>query len=659
MSWIDWALVALPLIIVVIAGMAARRHVRSVADFLSANRSAGRYLLCIAGGELQAGAVVFVALFEVFTHGGFAYTWWNALGAPVWILVRVSGFVSYRFRETQALTLAQFFEIRYNKSFRLFTGLLGFFAGILNFGIIPAIGSRAMVYFLGLPETTHLLSTSLPTYVLLMALFLSVTVFVAVSGGVVTVMVINTLEGIMSQIFYLVIIFALLAMFSWSQMSTVLIDRPPGHSLVDPFDTSRVADFNLWTILMSLALGVYGTMAWQNSGGYNSAALTPHEGRMANIIANWRELGKSAVIVLLALCAMTYLHHPAFAAGAARVHAAVAQIADRQSREQMETPIALACLLPVGVKGLFCAILLMGIFGGDATHLHSWGSIFVQDVLVPLRRKPFGPRTHLFLLRCFIVGVAVFAFVFGVAFRMTDYISMWWSVTQAVFTGGAGAAIIGGLYWRKGTAAGAWAGFLTGSLLSVGGIIAQQIEAQAGSHFALNGVQIAFYACLSAIAVYVVTSLATCREDFDLDAMLHRAGRSRAGRKFDWKLLGGIDQNFTRTDRWIAGALLAWTLFWFVFFLAGTAWNLVAPWPVETWLAYNRIVGLGLPIFFAVVTGIWLTYGGLRDLRALFVKLREEKVNRLDDGTVVRHENLTEIAPSPGAGRMVEKSSLS
>ncbi len=384
MHWIDWMMVALPLSVVVIVGIKAQRYVRSVADFLSANRSAGRYLLCIAGGELQAGAVVFVAMFEVFTHSGFAYIWWTIIGGPVALIVRVSGFVTYRYRETRVMTLAQFFEIRYNKSFRLFAGLLGFFAGILNFGIIPAIGARAMVYFLGLPETIQIFSRIVPTYVPLMALFLSVTTFIAVSGGVVTVMVINALEGIMAQLFYLIIIFTLLSMFSWSQMHAILTSHSRGLSLVDPFDASSVKDFNIWTVLMVSVLNVYGTMAWQNSSGYNSAGLTAHENRMAGILTSWRELGKGAVIALLALCAMTYLHHPDFSTGAVRVRVAVGQIADPQAREQMETPIALAFLLPVGMKGMFCAILIMGIFGGDATHLHSWGSIFVQDFLMPL-----------------------------------------------------------------------------------------------------------------------------------------------------------------------------------------------------------------------------------------------------------------------------------
>jgi SSS family solute:Na+ symporter len=675
MSPLDWIVVLLPLAIVVGVGIYANRYVRSVADFLSANRSAGRYLLCIAGSELGTGAVVFVSSFEVFSHGGFAYGWWGAIGIPLGIILSVTGFVSYRYRQTRAMTLAQFFEIRYNKSFRLFTGLLGFFAGMLNFGIIPGIGARAMVYFLGLPETVRILSLTVPTYVPLMALFLSLTLFVALSGGVVTVMMINTIEGIMSQLFYLIIILTLLSMFSWSQMHHVLLDRPPKQSMVNPFDTSGVRDFNLWNVLMGMVTGIIATgISWQNSGAYKTAALTPHEGRMSSILGGWLGMGKGAVVTLLALAAVTYLHHPDFAAGAAHVHALVHQISNVQAQEQMEAPIALACLLPVGVKGLFCAVLLMGIFGGDATHLHSWGSIFIQDVLVPLRKTPFGPRAHLFVLRCSIIGVACFAFLFGTFFHLTDYISMWFGLTQAIFTGGAGSAILGGLYWKKGTAAGAWGGFITGSTLSIAGIIIQQVYRAYGGTFYLNGTQIGFIASLCAVSAYAILSLLTFKEDFNLDRMLHRGvyaamtplvGDVKIQHHRVSRLAKhlGLDDNFTRTDKWLTAAMAGWGLFWFSVFVVGSIWNLVRPWPNEAWASYYHVVGIGVPVFFAFITGIWFAWGGLRDMKRLFGRLSSEHLNALDDGTVVNNQNLDELVveekiqedhEKPGARRVHE-----
>lgn len=662
MHFIDWFLIAIPLVIVFGVGIYTQRYVKSVADFLSGGRLAGRYLLAVSRGEMFAGAVVFVAAFEQMSRSGFTLTWWGFIGTPVALIVTVGGFVIYRYRETRAQTLAQFFEIRYSKSFRLFTGVLGFLAGMLNFGIIPSVGARFFVYFLGLPASVPLLSHSVPTYILLMGGFLAITVAIALAGGLITVMITDCLEGIISQILYLVIIASLIAIFPWHEISQVLGDRPAGQSLLNPFDSLGLKDFNIWYLLMSTFLGVYGTMAWQNQSSYNAASLTAHESRMGFILGKWREGGKLAVVTLLAVCAVAFLHHPRHAVQAAEVRQEIQRIPQRQIQEQMEVPVALSHLLPAGVKGALCVILLMGIFGGDSTHLHSWGGLLIQDVIVPLRKKPLGPKQHIRLLRFSIAGVAVFALIFGSLFKQTEYIQMWWSVTQAIFVGGAGAAIIGGLYWKKGTTAGAWAGLITGSTLSVAGILARQIY---GDAFRFNGQEISFYSTLIAIAAYVFASLLTHKEDFDLDRMLHRGeyaalkplvgdkpeptpGRGRIA----WLArIFGFDEHFTRGDKWIAGVQVGWGMFWFFVYLGGTIWNLISPWPEPVWSAFWHIVGIGVPIVFAAVTAVWFTWGGIRDMRDLFRRLSTQKVNHMDDGTVVGHLNMDETTlktPPPG-----------
>lgn len=654
---IDWILLVVPLLVVLAVGLYTQRYMKSVADFLSGGRVAGRYLLAVSRGEMQAGAVVFVALFEVIMKSGFVLRWWEWINGPVLLLVAITGFVIYRYRETRAMTLAQFFEIRYSRKFRIFTGILGFGAGIVNFGIIPAVGARFFVYFLGLPPGVRIFSHLVPTYIPLMALFLGITLVIAMAGGILTVMVADCLEGIFSQILYLVIIAGLLSMFTWPQINSVLASQPAGHSFLNPFDSGSLKDFNLSYILMGLFATVYGTMAWQNASAYNSAALTPHEARMAGLLGRWRELGKVAVVTLLAVCAMTYLRHPDFAAQSAQAHQEIAAIAPQKIQDQMTVPVALSHLLPAGVKGALCVILLMGIFGGDATHLHSWSGLLVQDVVAPLRGKPFGPKQHILVLRVAMVGVALFAFLFGCFFRQTEYIFFWWTITQAIYVGGAGAAIIGGLYWKKGTTAGAWVALLTGSTLSVGGILARQFY---GDAFPLNVIQVSFYASLIAIALYVVISLLTCRENFNLDRMLHRgeyaAVKAQVGEvivpvphRKNWlgKLIG-FDVNFTLFDKWIAGGLLGWTVFWFMVFLVGSVWNLAAPWPLGAWSGFWHVTSIALPIGFAVVTAVWFTWGGLRDIRALFRRLREQTVNHLDDGTVVGHRNRDEASLKSG-----------
>jgi len=221
---------------------------------------------------------------------------------PVMLVIAITGFVFYRYRETRAMTLAQFFEIRYNKSFRLFTGALGFLAGILNFGIIPAVGAQFFVSFLGLPREFHIFSATVPAFILVMAVLLSITVFVTLSGGLITVMVTNGVEGIISQIFYLLIIVSLVLTFRWSNVSEVLLNQPAGQSFLNAFDSSAIRDFNLWYVLLGIFGSVYGLISWQNASGYNSAAITAHESRMGGVLGaggdqartRWRRYWRSA-----------------------------------------------------------------------------------------------------------------------------------------------------------------------------------------------------------------------------------------------------------------------------------------------------------------------------------------------------------------------------
>lgn len=377
-------------------------------------------------------------------------------------------------------------------------------------------------------------------------------------------------------------------------------------------------------------------------------------------------MGKGAIVTLLGICALTYLGHPDFAAQASHVGSELAKISDPNTREQMRVPMALSQLLGPGVKGALCVILLMGVFGGDSTHLHSWGGIFVQDVLIPLRKKPFPPKQHILILRLSVIGVAIFAFFFGSFMRQTEYIVMWWAVTGAIFVSGAGAAIIGGLYWKKGTAAGAWASLFTGSILCITGIIVRMVY---GHRFPLNGIQISFSVSLLATSAYVVTSLLTCRQDFNLQKMLHRGPYAKILPptddlpKLPPKKIGaisrmiGIDTDFSRSDKWIAIGLNAWGFLWAGVFAVGTLWNLIAPWPLSVWSAFWHVSAVGLPILMAVVTGIWFTWGGLRDIFDLFRNLRKARSNDMDNGMVVNHHNLDEPDPAlkPPAVALVEK----
>lgn len=691
----------LPLATVLAIGVYTRRYVKSVADFMAGGRCAGRYLLCTARSEMGAGAVLAVAGYEIFSRAGFTMGWWGNLTGIIGLISAIVGFVTYRYRQTRALTLAQYFEMRYSRKFRLFAGIMAFSAGVINYGIIPVIGARFFVYFLELPLSVHIFSHTIPTYLLLMGLFLTTSALMTTSGGQITVLATNCAEGMFSLIFYVIIACALLAMFNWHGAREALLNTPAHASMVNPFDSYKVQTFNTWAVFMGVAVGLYSTMAWQNSHAFNSSAISPHEGRMGGILGSWRGFAGGATGTLFGLSLLVYLHHPP-AAFLTKANAVLSLIPldQHEQKEQAWISMAMSHMLPVGIKGMISSIWLMGLFALDEMHLHSWSSIFIQDILLPLRKKPLPPHQHIVALRTSIVCVASFAFIFGAIFSQSQNISLWFTITQAMFTGGAGAAIIGGLYWSRGTTAGAWTGMIVGTLLATGGIVLQQpvwnhidlfssvhplagvgvhhspvlttlqhiLEYHLGPQvfrhedgsfaggFPFNAVQLSFIATFTAMASYIVVSLLTCREPHNMDRLLHRGAYAvepeggepapKPRRRFELAQLIGIDEHFTRGDRWVTASAFYWNILWIAIVALGSILYFVHPWSNNGWVTFWFVANIGLSFVIGIPVCIWFTIGCTRDMKVFFRRLKLERVDARDDGTVVHQQDLMEVETS-------------
>lgn len=631
----DWAIVAALFTALVCVAVHARSLTRTVSDFLAGNRCAGRYLLTMSGGIVSVGLVTTVANFEKFFHAGFAVSWWGAMLAPLGMLVALSGWVAYRYRQTRALTMAQFFEMRYSRRFRVFAGVLAWLSGILNYGIFPGVVARFIVNYTGLPQTVGVLGWEIPTIAPVMLCILGLALVLTLSGGMVTIMVTDFLQAQFINLVFITVVVFLLWQFTWGDITATLAAAPAGRSLLDPFDQANVADFNLWFYLIFAFKIFYNTLGWQGLQGYYAAARSPHEARMAGILGSWRNGVSFLVTLLLPICAYVYLNNRQFAEGAAQVRESLAAVADPTYRNQVTVPVTIAHLLPVGLTGLLCAAMIASAIGTDSTYLHSWGSIFIQDVVLPFRKKPFTPEQQIRLLRWSIFGVAAFGFLYSLWFPMRDYLLMYMLVTGAVYLAGSGAVIIGGLYWSRGTSAAAWAAMITGAVLAVGGGVARIVHPA----YPLNGAWSAFVASLASIAVYITVSLLTCRRRHDMDALLHRnepAPPSPTEATLPgWMQRLGISKEFTRGDRAIYLANIAWTMFWFVAFILGTLWAVFGNVPDGAWSAWWRFSVL-TGVVAGAITVVWFLWGGSRDLRALVLALREERPEEKvgDDGRV-------------------------
>lgn len=645
MTLLDWLIVWVPITFATAFALYTARFNKSVVDFIAAGRCAGRFLLATAGGEAGSNAVTAIALFQMTTKTGFAFQFWSPLYTTVPILLALLGWVTYRARETRVLSPGQFFEMRYSRPLRLFMGMVGFLSIMLASGVGPAVGARFLVYYLHLPDTIWAGGIGFATWQLVALAYIGVSVFFVLTGGAISVLISNCLEGMFSLVGYLIIIIALLFIFGWGHMVETLTSQPPGKSMVDPFDMNDTKDFNIYFILISLFQAIWGAGATINA----SSAKNPHEQRMAGILGSWRGFGFGLMRTLIAICALVYLQNPHFTAQSATAHAEWSAIADAGVRDQMQVPIASTFYLPVGVKGLFCSIMLMGLMGGTAMGLHSAGTGFVQDVVLPVcnfLKVAMPQRWHILLLRMSVVLVATIGFCFSTIFRQTQAIQLFWQVAGAVYGSGAGAVVVFGLYWKRGTLAAAWTTMVVGASVALTGIFLQQhgYSLMFCGQDLLHGQYTALFTTLCSITTYVTVSLLTCRTPFNMDKMLHRGEYAVKGEKkhvaptiwerFKPSKIIGIDEEFTFWDRVIAFGIFGWVWGLFGISMICLVWNFIQPWTTKAWVNYWFIFGLCLPLAVSAFTTVWFTIGGIREIRLFIFNLRHEKRDSRDDGTV-------------------------
>jgi SSS family solute:Na+ symporter len=680
MSFVDWLIPASLFAVLLAVGIHSRRYGRSVAGFLAGNRCAGRYLLCVSHASSQVGVITLVWFFQQYYDAGFTSIWWGFLENPVMIVIALTGWVVYRFRETRALTLAQFLEQRYSRNFRVFCGVVAFLSGVLNYAIFPAVTARVLIALCGLPSTWGFAGHEVPMLATVMALLLTSAVTFVFLGGQVTVMITDFLQGVVSNIAFLVVIAYLLVAVGWWRMESVLLAQPSGKSLVDPFDIGSEQQFNIWYWLISAFVIIYTMKAWQGGAGYNSAALTPHESKMATVLEGWRWRVLLLVALIVPISVRTFLEHPSFAEASAGVSAALDAIPEKGYRAEQRVPVALGAMLPAGVRGLMACALYCAYLAVDNSYLHSWGAIFVQDVVMPIRSRLFGERPmsswlQVTLIKVSVLHIALFAFVFGLVYRPNQYVAMWAAITASVFVAGAGSVIIGGLYWKRGSAKAAWGAMLVGIVLSTYGILCKDETVKAAieswmkdgtigmlaplARFTLwingngwlSGQVLGFIAAAASIGVYTGMSLAGRHPDFDLDRMLFR-GRHRellppSERDFredtgagppSWMRKLGFTREYSKVDTWITWITVSWPLFWTAVLVVGSLISLSGGISKTTWISFWHfytwaIFGVGCVIV------VWFTIGGFRDLGRMYAHLRRYAADERDDGSVRENES--------------------
>ncbi|MBR2509939.1 MAG: hypothetical protein IKB71_09360 [Lentisphaeria bacterium] len=658
MHFIDWLIIAFMFAGTIALTVYFRKFNRGVTDFMVASRMAGPYILAMAPG--LCAAVTLVAMGEATYNNGISSGWWGALGLPISIILSLSGFVTYRLRQTKALTLSQFLEERYSRKFRFFAGILCWVSGVLNYGVMPMATGRAVIALCGLPESFRFLNMTWQTFPLVVFIFLAVACFVACAGGQISIIMTGFFQSFICFIAFFIVMYFVFYKFKWATLIEGLkvVPDPENQSLLNPFKAFDADGFNIWYYVIAIIFNAYCRGCWQGGAGFGAAAKTPHDNIMAGVISRWKTYSFLLVILFVPLAAYAVFHLPQYAEFAAPMQTQLNAVADETVRNQMRIPLFMSYLLPTGVLGLFIAGILGSTIVCDDSYMHSWGTIFVQDIIMPLRKKPFEPKQHLLYLRLGIIGVALFSFFFSIYFPLKDFINMYFMITGAIYMGGAGAVVIGGLYWKRGSTPAAWTALICGTIVCVGGVICQSFwqyiapamleyfpgnEFFMAKKFPISSPILTLSTMIISVGSYVLVSLLGPEHIHNMDKLLHRGiyadespqDKKKAEKIPVWKKLVGISNEHTKFERILVYTsfmipMADWILFVIITILA-ISYSTFSE-DFWGWLTFWRRI----PLYFVcgTICTIWILCGGVRDAVNLVKDLRNTKVNEDDDGFV-------------------------
>ena len=752
-------IVAVPFLLVFALAIWCRRYVRSVADFLVAGRCAGRYVMQSGSIMGPLSVMTLVAQAEMQTQVGYGVKFWEEILVPLGVVMGLFGWISFRFRETRAMSAGQFLEMRYSRSLRRFAAVLRGIAEMLSVCIGPAVAARFFIYLLGLPHRFAVLGRTVETFPVLLAALIAVALAIIFAGGRISLLVTDAVQALLSLPLVILLCGFVLWRFSWTdQIAPIMADHAAGESFLDPFDVSSVRDFNLFILFVVVFQRFFGGFWIGNN--YGTVARSPHEGKMSGIISNFSAAVLWMLPVFCVLMVIGTMNHADFAPEARETRLELASritdeicadgalsgaVRDRLAElpgtphrpgadpplsrlqnldtpylaaaqetfrgelgrtegdaaygkfralwSQLTLPLVLRRILPRWLLSLVVLLGLLMVVSTDDTRIFDLASNWTQDFALTFFKTPPSPRAHLRLFKCVACLVGLCFWTGSCFLSQLDYISMFVSISAAIWTAGAGAVVTFGLYWRRGTTAGAWTALLTGGGVSALGMAIQRgwastvhpflaahgwdaavrraLEAASAPFvpwidwrvpdalwpvkFPVNSGEIYFIAAASAVLLYVLVSLATCRKPFDMDKMLHRgkwAGGALGGRPLPvggdlqaarqpilprlLRHLVNITPDYTRGDRTVTWIVFGYTIvFKFLVAFVGAAvlgWTM--NWGAREWGDYFFVVSIVVPAVVGLVTTVWFGIGTVRDLRRLFRDLETRVRDDSDNGMV-------------------------
>lgn len=421
LEFIDWIVIIVYLVGITLVGLWAVRKVRSSASFFIGDRKFGKVMMAffMFGSGTHSDQAVSVAS-KTYTSGvsGIWYQWLYLFITPFFWLIAPF------FRRMRAVTTGDYFEIRYGRSVSGLYAAMGILPVTVALGVMLK-SSGAMV------EAVSGDAISANQAIIAMTVIFLI---YGIGGGLSAAIATNFIQGLLTVILsFLILPFALSKVGGMSGLRESISD-PHMLSLTNP------GEITLFYIAIIAFNALVGWVTMPETMANCAAGKTEMEGRTGVTVGIFGKRVCTIAWMFTGLCAVVLY----------------SELAEPDKAYGNMARDLLPNIAP-GLIGLFIACMLASIMSTCDSLMVVASALFTENLYKKFFAVGMGDRHYTLVGRITSALVVIVGIL--VAFKLESVVAgleLYWMLSALM-----GIAFWAGLFWRRATAAGAWAATLT------------------------------------------------------------------------------------------------------------------------------------------------------------------------------------------------------
>lgn len=498
---LDWGIVLVYLLISVVLGIVASRHVVDMSDFVVAGRGIGTALgiATLTGTELGLVTVMYSAQ-KGFT-GGFAAFHIGLAAGIVTFFVGLTGFIVVGLRRAEVLTIPEFYGKRFGPRTRIIGGIVLAVGGILNMGMFLKAGSMFIVGITGMSPDGSAVT-------IVMLVLLALVVFYTVLGGMVSVILTDYVQFVVLSFGLLAATGVVVWKLGWGNIFETVAEFK-GEAGFNPLkgESGFGPPYIVWMLFMGLVSCALWPTSVARALSAKSTQVVKRQFMFASCSYAIRNIvpyfwGIGAFVLVMSTPSLMDAFFP-------DGYPIPSGMEGKGMDSLYALPIFMGRILPAGLVGILTAAMIAAFMSTHDSYLLCWSSVITNDIITPLAGKKLSERGKVTLTRALILVIGVVIFLISFKFPLKEELWDYMAVTGAIYFSGAFALLVGGLYWRRASSTGAVLALFTGcfAVFGLGGVQEKLLRMTEAQMEVFSGVRVGLGTIVLAVLVMVVGSL--------------------------------------------------------------------------------------------------------------------------------------------------------